>query len=50
MERQISWAVMVVRWQVGWLNPGLITAKCCGKGRTRGLAETLYAGGHWEAR
>lgn len=41
---------MVVRWQVGWLNPGLITAKCCGEGRTWGLAETLYPGGQWEDR
>ncbi|CAB1442360.1 unnamed protein product [Pleuronectes platessa] len=49
MERQISGAVMVVRWQVGRPNPGLITAKCCGEGRTWGLAETLYPGGQREA-
>ena len=41
MEGLISGAVMVVRWQVGRPNPGLITAKCCGEGRTGGSAETL---------
>lgn len=36
MERQISGAVMVVRWQVGRSNTGLITAKCCGEGKDTG--------------